>query len=485
MVGEQTAEKSRAFDWIEAEADALSSLSDEIWGYAEPALREYESARAHVRFLEDNGFDVEHGVSGMPTAYIATYGSGSPVVGLFAEYDATPGVSQKPVPHEETVVPHAAGYQDMHNGLGVGSVGAACAIKSAMEEHDIDGTIKLLGTPAEKLCIGKPFIARDGHLDDLDAAVAWHPSPHNTVARDNAPAPYRAVVVDFDGVAVYGGRPWEGVSALDATTLMQNNVNVMKEHLPRDKHPSVNELVTRGGQAPTTLPEHSQIWYVFRATDLDTVERIEDVLRRSAAAAADVTGADYDFRVVAATRPWLPNHTMTDVAFANMELVGPPTFDEECNEFGREIQQNLGYEPRDKPFDEELTPPEEEITREQYKATADDVTEFAWHAPTCRIYSAYMFKDRYDREYPAWSTAALAKTGVAHTALLQAAKVMAGTSLDLLTDPETVAEAQSEFENRTADDHIPPLLPSEVEPPTEDTFPPYYPEGWSPPTNIG
>ena len=439
-LGTLTTEKESALEWLRSNRDDVTDLSDEIWGYAEPALREYDSAHAHVRFLEDHGFDVEHGIAGMPTAFSATYGEAGPVIGFYAEYDATPGNSQEQgVAEKAAIAEGGAGFEDIHNGLGVGGTAAAVATRYAIEENDLGGSVKIIGTPAEKLCIGKVYPAREGYLDDLDATVAWHPHSHNTVTRFSGPGPYRTAIVDFEGVGVYGGSPWDGVSALDAANMMMSMVEQMKEHVPRDAYPSINELVTNGGQCLTNLPKETQVWFAYRSRSRahEVLDDIRDMLERAAGAAADVTGADYEFREVAATRPWLPNEMMTDVAYANMELVGP--------------------------------------------------AEFSWHSPTAWVHTTYFLEGAYETRLPTWTTAALATTDVAHTSLMTAAKVMAATAVDLLTMPEQLESAQAEYDDRTDDWEVPVLLDDNVEPPTDvaDSFPPFYPEGWEVPTHAG
>ncbi|RQG87990.1 hypothetical protein EA462_14120 [Natrarchaeobius halalkaliphilus] len=495
--------KRRGREWIESNRSSITELSDEVWECAEPALREYDSARAHVRFLEEHGFDVEHGIAGMPTAFVATYGTDGPVMGFYAEYDATPGNSQEQATIEKSPIAEGgSGFEDIHNGLGTAGTAAAVATRYAIEAEDLDGQVKILGTPAEKLCIGKVYLAREGYLDDLDATVAWHPHSHNTVTRYSGPGPYRTAIVDFEGVGVYGGSPWDGVSALDAATMTLNMVEQMKEHVPRDAYPSVNELITNGGQCLTNLPKTTQIWFAYRSRSQahEVLDEIRDTIERAAAAAADVTGAEYEFREVAATRPWLPNTVMTDVAYENMEQVGPPSFTDEDRELGRELLEEVGIDPPERPFDETLSPPEAEVCGnfnpdlatyvDEFDWNevgefnwADDVTEFSWHSPTAWIHTTYFLEGAYESRLPTWTTAALATTNVAHETILTATKIMTGTAVDLLTEPERLERAQAEYRERTDDEYVPVLLDENVEPPTgaEDSFPPFYPESWTNP----
>lgn len=510
-----TDEKESAFEWLTANRERLEALSDEVYGYAEPSFREYESARAHERVLDSHGFTVESRAGGMPTAFVATreFGDGDPTIGLFAEYDATPGDSQMGVPRKQPVVEDAAGYGDAHNALGAASTGAAIAVANAMESHGLNGTVKYFGTPAEKIVAGKPYLAKAGYFDDLDAVVAWHPHSVNTTARDAGPSPYRAFTVNFHGDAFTAAKPWNGTDAMDAASLMRVMLNFMKEHVthdPPEENPAIGSIVPIGGQHPTNMAEHTQLYVALRGTQLSTMDEMEDIVKRCASAAATVTGCEYDVRHVVSTRYWLPNHVMSDLAYSNMELVGPPSYSDDAKSFANDVLEQVGRPPADEPFDESLTDPEREVTAKFYPGIADDVSEFSWAAPTARIYVSYYIQGRHkvgdgDTEeepwyeerlrtggyteesegMPTWTTASLADTEVADECLFVASKMMSATALDLLTDPDTLAEAQSEYEQRTGENHVPLQLNKDDEPPIDITFPPYYPEGWEPPTDIG
>jgi aminobenzoyl-glutamate utilization protein B len=484
MDSELTGEKREAIEWLEDHRSELADLNDEIWGYAEPGMREYRSAAAHEEYLSSHGFEIESGAAGMPTSFVAEHGSGSPVLGFFAEYDATPGDSQKAVPHQERVAPEAAGYGDMHNGLGVGSTGAVCALKQVKERHDYDGTIRLYGTPAEKLVLGKAYFAREGYFDDLDAVIGWHPRPYSTVEKGHGPSPCREFIVDFEGESFYSAKPWHGVNALDAATMYRIMLAFMKDSFPPHKWASISDVLARGGQHPTRLPERAQSWITARAADINTLDEIEERLRQCAEAVSLFTGCTVDVRTIAAIRPWLNNETLADLAYENLQLVGPPSFTEEDKEFARAILDELDAEVLAEPFQEELTDPDRDPTSD-FLGGADDINEFCWHAPTCRIYVSYQFDGHYNKGYPNWASAALARTNVAHEALTTAAKAMATTAIDLLVDEEVLERAQREYEERTADEYLGPQLPDDAEPPYDETIPPFYPEGWEPPTDVG
>ncbi len=480
---EMTSEKRAALSWIDANAAGITGLSDRIWHHAEPALREYKSAQEHCEILRGHGFKVEEGIAGMPTAFRATWGAGRPIIGFYAEYDATPGISQYPVPYRSPIAPEACGFHDLHNGLGAGSTGAALATKAIMERFNIPGDVVLLGTPAEKLCVGKSYLARDGFLDPLDVMLGWHPYSQNTVCYDHAAHCYMAMVFDFHGLAAYGGCPWMGRSALDAVTLMNVSVNYMKEHIPRDLLPSVNETITIGGLCPTIIPEYARVWYVFRATTKEAIEGISAMLERCAEAASLVTGCTYSSRIAGAARPWLPNHTLARKVFAHFERVGPPEWTEEDKGFAQEVTRHIGLEPLEEPLDTVLHNPEDKSAW-HFAGGADDVTEFSWHTPTCWLHVAYFIQGPEHAPIPSWAQASLSKTGIGHRCLLTAAKVLSISALEFLTNPEALRQVRGEFDERLKNGRMETMLPPDSKPPIELSFPPYYPEGWRPPVHL-
>jgi aminobenzoyl-glutamate utilization protein B len=463
---------------IEASRLGFVALSDQIGGYAEPGLREYRSAGALRQYLAAAGFRVAMGVAGMPTAFVAEAGRGRPVIGLMCEYDATPGDSQQPVPHMAPIAHDACGFPDLHNGIGAASAGAAAVVAETLAKSGRPGTIRVFGTPAEKICVGKPFMARDGLYDGLDAVIAWHPRPYTTLEWDSGPGCYEAAIFDFDGVGAYASAPWAGVSALDGMTLMNVVVQFMREHIPRQYLASVNEIITSGGQHPTSIPTHAQAWYVYRSPQMEGVAFVRAMLGRAAQAAAAGTGAKVSSQVVASTRPWLPNHAIARHCFRNLQLAGAPRFPPEMLEFGRQMLATLGLPDDEAPFDETVTDLEAGATRE-FAGGADDVNEFCWHAPTARIYVAHGLRTP---RLPNWTGAALALTPAAHATVTAAARAIAYSAVDLVERPDVVEAARAEFEERLGRLSISPLLPGDARPPVDHSFPPHYPLGWRPPT---
>ena len=465
-MGKSSAAKKSAADWVDDNSAEMAGMSDTLFSWAEPGLREYKSARLLIDYLRENGFKVEEGVSGMPTSFVAKWGKAGPVIGLFAEYDATPGHSQKAVAWEEPAVPHGPGFTDAHNMIGVASCVAAVGLKEVATEHGLDVRIKLLGTPAEKLCVGKPYMARDGHFAGMDALLAWHPGGPTTVLGEVWPLAYKSMMFQFKVERATGGTSGD-VSypgALDAAIMMYNNVNFMKEHILAlmRRGGSINEFMMTGGQCTVATPEFSQLIYCWRSRSIDDQKAITGVVERCADAAALVTGCSVEKRLITAVRTGLPNGTLTELMMENLREIGAPTHTVEDEEFGREIQKTLGISPMEKPYDETITEPEHAYDNFH---PADDVNEFTWHAPSVRLYVSKSLAPVPGSRYPRWVVSALCGTGATHRMGETAAKVMITTALDLITDPGLLEKAKAEFEERKKKRYEAPLVPEGVKPP--------------------
>ena len=464
--GSETFDKTlRTVEQWFVDNDALGPLlSDRIFDLAEPGLCEFRSAELLWSELQPAGFSVETNAAGLPTSWIARAGNGRPVIGLMCENDATPGDSQRTVPYPAPISATASGFVDLHNGIGAASVSAALAVRAAMLRHELPGTLVVFGTAAEKLCIGKPFLARYGYFDGLDAVIAWHPRPYTTVEWDAGPGCYQIESFDFTGLSAYGARPWDGISALDGVSLMNIAVQFLREHIPPRFQASINEFVTRGGMHPTAIPASAQVWYVSRANSIEGIDYVSDLLGRAADSACVALGTTVRRRTITSTRPWVPNHSLARLAYRSLERVGAPDVPASMNGFAHEVLANLKREPLAEPFDRKVTRPESGITRE-FGGGADDVTEFCWHAPTARIYVAYGLAAF---GLPNWAQAAFARTAAAHATIRVAARAMAGSVAELLIAPAELLEARKEFDQRMAAvGPLPPRLPEDSVAPVE------------------
>lgn len=509
-----TTHKQAVFDWVDQNTRLLSEWHTTIWDFHEPAWREYRSAAWYVERLEREGFSVEAGSGGMPTAFCAQWGDDGPLIGSFAEYDAVPGNSQERVPYEkprEGVHRWAAGHTDPHSALGIGALGGVLAAKAVMEKHGIPGRLKLMGEPAEKVCGSKPVHAARGYFDDMDAAVCYHPTygamRANTTVWDTHCGSYWSKVYSFEceepetwaamSLAAKGGSPHTNArapGAIDALCLMYTTGKYTKEAmLPHTGTWTLNEAILGTGHATADnlAPRFGQIQYSWRSPTLAMQQRIAQVLDHNAEHVAAISHCRVRKEWVTKTRVGLPNHAMAAICYRNLELAGPPVFEEPALEFAREIQKNLGVEPMDQPIMDwmlELCPPEraEAEIREvlppwQKNYTSDDYVDYTWHTPTARLYigRATLKPPTPGYQYPAWAWNALG--GYAPSidpTILCAARTIGATIIDLLTDPEGLAEARREFEERTGggiggSNWIAPLLPADFEPPIRFSWPEY------------
>ena len=503
------AARAAALATLDAERARLSAFNARIWAYAEPAWREYRSAAAYVELLRAEGWTVEAGSGGMPTAFVARWGSGGPNIAGFAEYDAVPGNSQQVVPYpapREGLHPYAAGHTDPHSMLGTASLAAMLATKGAMQAHGLPGRLTLFGEPAEKICASKPIHAAKGYYDGLDAAVVWHPWPLNTVTAETQFGAYWSAVISFEATSP---ETWVDPTlmpidashaiarcpgAVDAMMLMYTITKTTKEAMfPHAGSWTLNEFVLgdAGATSDNLAPRFSQIQYSWRSSDLRIQERIWRVLADNARHAAGVTGCRAHVRWVTKTRVGLPNQALTDLTWRNLQAVGAPVFDEAAREFGRAMQAHLGLAPMEDPFIpgvSVLTPPEVNEARLraalppwQQHLSADDYVEFCWHCPTVRLLVGRprLRPPTPGYAYPGWTYNALGGLPAAvDPGLFVAAKTMALTMIDLVTDGPALAAAQAEFHTRTGGGvggtgWVAPLLPADIVPATDLRWPEY------------
>lgn len=507
-------EKNKQFimDWVEANKKDISDWHRILWELAEPAFREYKSCKWYVDFLRNDGWEVEEGSAGMPTAFSATWSNGDgPCIGGYAEYDATPGHCQA----ADTVKrprdgfsPEAAGHTDPHSMLGIASLCGFLAAKAAMKEFNIPGKLKFIGEPAEKLRASKPIHAAKGYYDEMDAAVTYHPWAHfpgmcNSTIWDTHGGTSYAVIYTFE---TREDDAWLGTikgsdapafatrvrcpGANDAVVLMYTLSKMLKEHIfSSNSGSSMNEIILNSGQATAdNLPAPmSQIQYFIRTQDIAMCNAIMKVLDNNAEAASMASFCNWKRDWVCKSRPGLPNHAMAEVTYQNLEIVGPPVFGEDAIKTAQEIQRNLGYEPMEKPYLdylERLMPPEEceKALRDmlppwQAYWISDDYTDWCWHCPTARLYVGRPMLKPYDKPYPRWVYNALGgMRECTDPTFICTSKTIGLTITDLLTKPEILKKAKDEFIERTGGGiggtkWIPPLC--DYEPPIDFRWPEY------------
>lgn len=441
---------------INKKSDMLIGVSDKIWEYAEIALMEHESSKLLEEILEREGFVVEKDVAGLPTAFVATYGSGSPVLGILAEYDALPGLSQDSKPFKRVLMEGGAGHGCGHNLFGAGSLGAAIGLKAVMEKHSLKGTLRLYGCPAEEDVGGKLYMARDDLFDDLDVCLAWHPSYETSVDVDGSQA-IDDMKVEFLGKTAHAAfDPWMGNSALDAVEMMTFGINLLREHVK----PSVriHYVITDGGKVPNIVPEYAKVWLWVRDSDRagvkEVVRKVEKIIEGSALA----TGTTSKIHYLGSYHEMLVNIRGSEIMQKNLEMIGPVTYTDEEMAYSKRIQREANVEEKGmvsaiKELKEPLKDP---------VGGSTDVAEVSWIAPTLHLSTACA---PYGVPWHSWAVVASSKHLIGYKGMILAAKVMAMTGLELLLDSTALAEIKKEFREKTENYTYKSGIPPDQKPP--------------------
>lgn len=439
---------------VEKRSQELVGVNKAIWEFAEVGLEEYQSSKLLADKLEQAGFDVKMGVADMPTAFVASFGSGKPVIGILAEYDALPGMSQQVDPQRMPVKEGQPGHACGHSGLGTGALGAALAVKAAMAKHKLKGTIHLYGTPAEETVIGKIYMLLGGVFDDLDVCLHWHPGSKNGVWSGSSKAVV-SVKFTFKGTSAHAaGSPESGRSALDAVELMNVGVNYMREHVKEDAR--THYVITDGGGAPNVVPATATVWYFIRADDHKDVEFNYDWIQDIARGAALMTRTKLSIHVDTDCHELIPNTPLAEMLYGNLVTVGPPTFNEKEQAFARRLQQPLIEEFGTRfplAIDEEVQSLENSNTPSK---GSTDVGDISWYVPTCGIRTSCMVAKSPGHS---WQNVACIGSTIGEKGTIYAAKVLAVSALDLFEKPELVNAAKADWQQRMQDRKYTSLIP--------------------------
>jgi aminobenzoyl-glutamate utilization protein B len=439
---------------VEERRREIAAVNRAIWEFAEVGLEEKKSSALLVAQLKEAGFDVKTGVADMPTAFVATYGSGKPIIGILAEYDALPGLSQKVSPEREPVDEGAPGHGCGHSGLGAGALGAALAVKAAMEEHRLPGTIRLYGTPAEETVIGKVYMLLGGEFKDLDVCLHWHPAARNEAWSGSSKAVV-SVKFTFTGTAAHAaGSPDSGRSALDAVELMNIGVNYMREHVKEDAR--FHYVITDGGGAPNVVPATATVWYYLRADDHKDVESYYKWVNDIARGAALMTQTKLAVQVETDCHELIPNTPLSELLVKSLTAVGAPTFTDEERAFARRLQQPLIEEFGTQfplAIDEGIHP----LSSSSDPAKGStDVGDISWFVPTGGLRTTCMVAKSPGHS---WQNVATIGSTIGEKGTIYAAKVLAITAIDLLEKPELIAAAKSDWQTRMKDREYTTLVP--------------------------
>ena len=474
-----TQHKLAAIAAIDEKKDLICHVADRIWDFAELSLQEEQSAGLYCQVLKEEGFEVEEGICNIPTAFSASFGSGRPILGILAEYDALSGLSQKAGSLvQEQLIPGGCGHGCGHNLLGAGALAAALGIKSYLETTQCPGTVILYGCPGEEGGASKSFMARDELWRGLDAALTWHPEDVNEV-RTGSTNSCIQVQYQFEGIASHAaGAPELGRSALDAVELMNIGVQFLREHTS-DKARIHYAITDSGGRSPNVVQPRATVLYMVRSNHVSEAVELQKRVDKIADGAALMTETTYKRTFIDGLADTIPNHTLEKLLYKNYQQLGVPSYCPEEHDYAdklsltyathqntpgigtkfdplyavqaKQLRQDAGHAMND--F---LLPL---YQGEAFQAGSTDVGDVSWQTPTAQIHVA-----AWPNGCPghSWQNVSCGGTSIGHKAALHAGKVLAAAAIDLFTSPELLTKAREEFQVRTAEGYTCPIPPDAV-----------------------
>jgi aminobenzoyl-glutamate utilization protein B len=435
---------------VEKHQANLIEISDAIWASAETAFEEHISSKLLADYAEKNGFTVERGVAGMPTAFVATFGSGRPIISVLGEFDALPGISQKAQPTKEAIEDGSPGHGCGHNLFGTASLGAAIAIKDLIVQGKIKGTIKFLGTPSEEKYFGKIWMVREGLWDDVDVNISWHPSDElkADVQSSLALVDYK---IEFFGQAAHAsGDPWNGRSASDALELYTTGINYYREHVK----PTVrmHYHIQDGGQVVNVVPDYTKLWMRVRDSKRAGLMPVYERTMEMVKGAAIMANVDYKITLISGIYEVLVNRAGGEIMQQNLELLGPIEYTDEEMAFGKKIQEVTG-----KPqvgMDSKINPLKE--TKEHPGGGSTDVGDVSWNVPNINLSVTTAPKDT---PWHSWAVVACGGMSIGHKGMLHASNAMAMTMLDLFENQKLIDKIKTEYVERKGNEVYKAIIP--------------------------
>jgi len=445
-----SASKKAVVDLVVNQSPNLINISDQIWAAEETAFEEKTSSSLLADYAAANGFDVQRGVAEIPTAFVATYGSGSPVIGILGEFDALPGLSQKALPSKEPLHPGAPGHGCGHNLFGTASLGAAVAIKQMIEQGKLKGTIKFFGTPAEEKFFGKLWMIRAGVFNGVDVMLDWHPDDQTKVAVQTGLA-LVDFVVEFNGQAAHASSdPWNGRSASDALELYTTGINYLREHIK----PTVrmHYHIQDGGQVVNVVPDYSRLWVRVRDNKREGMIEVYERVKKMAEGAAIMANVEYKISLVSGLYEILVNRTGSEYLRKNLEILGPLSYSEDEIAFAKKIQENTqkpqeGLHSKVEPL---------EATDPNAVGGSTDVGDVSWVVPTLRLSVATA---PLGTPWHSWAVVACGGMSIGHKGMVHASKTLAMTAVDLFEDAKKIDAIKAEFKKSKGDHVYKGLLP--------------------------
>jgi aminobenzoyl-glutamate utilization protein B len=443
--------------YLDQNGSEFTEVALAIWDKAELGYLETESSALLQSTLAQHGFDIESGVADIPTAFVASYGSGKPVIAVLAEFDALPGISQSANPDRDIVAGKNAGHACGHHLFGAGSAAAAVAVKQWMETNNVTGTLRLYGTPAEEGGSGKVYMVRAGLFDDVDVALHWHPGDKNA-ANPSTSLANRSAKFRFAGISAHAAAsPERGRSALDGVEVMNYMVNLMREHVPQETR--MHYVITRGGAAPNVVPDFAEVYYYVRHPNALVLAGIWDRVIAAAEGAAKGTGTKLEYEVIHGNHSLLPNETLAGAMHANLTKVGGVQYSKEEQRFAEKISTTLGLT-EDKSGEQEQIMP----LMMSGGMGSTDVGDVSWLVPTTGLSTATWVPGTAAHS---WQAIAAGGTSIGGKGMIVAAKTLALTIVELLQSPELVVAARDEMKERRGDDFVYKALLGDRAPPLD------------------
>jgi aminobenzoyl-glutamate utilization protein B len=455
MMG-QADQGDEILEYLDRQSARFGDIAMEIWDYAEVGYLETNSSALLQRTLASEGFEVQQGIAEIPTAFVASYGEGEPVIGILAEFDALPGISQAAEPQRSILEDKHAGHACGHHLFGSGSTAAAIAVRHWMERNNVKGTIRLYGTPAEEGGSGKVYMVRAGLFDDVDTVVHWHPGDRNSANAETSLA-NKSARFKFSGQSAHAAAaPDRGRSALDGVEAMNYMVNLMREHIPQTSR--IHYVITKGGEAPNVVPDFAEVYYYVRHPDAEVLKSLWERVSRAAEAAAMGTGTSVEIEVMHGNHSLLPNEQLSRVMHRNLNRVGGVEYNQAEFAFAEKISESLGVG--------NFIGMEREVLAFELKPGmgSTDVGDVSWTVPTVGLRTATWVPGTAAHS---WQAIAAGGTSIGAKGMVVAAKTMALTIRDLFLDPDLIASGKREFDERRGDNFRYEALLGDREPPLD------------------
>lgn len=451
------AAKSHCYDYLDRNAEAVACLNDNIFYFAELGMQEFETAKLMTALLEEAGFKVERGISGFPTGFCATFGSGHPVIAIHTEYDSNPDNSQASGIVEQTaIVEGAPGHCEGHNVNGAVLIASALAAKSAMEKFGLKGTLKVFGAPAEEQLVSRPYFVRDGWFDDVDLAFHNHIAGNFGVGYGLIQAALVSATFTFHGETAHAGvAPWRGRDALDGVVLMDMGLAQYREHMTPTMR--MHRVITEGGDQPNVVPRRASVWWYFRDSTAEGAGELFEQAKRIAEGAALMSNTKVEIDVMSAVWPVRGNRTLAELVEREIETVGLPNWSEEEDALARAVQAKVNV-------------PVEGLARRYapmkgpavQKAAANDAGDISWKVPMVKLYFPATVPHI---SFHHWVAGVPLATSIAHKGAVAGAKVMAASIVECFSNPAVVGEARRTFKDELGGVEYRSLLPPGQKPP--------------------